>query len=135
MREDKVTVGQHEAAHGSVRSYTTGFALSVVFTLLAYWLVVERVWEGGVLVAALAVLAIAQLWVQLVFFLHLSRESKPRWNLVVFSFAVLVVLIVVGGSLWIMNNLDYHMMHEEPQKIDQQIIEDEGYSNEHSGHH
>jgi cytochrome o ubiquinol oxidase operon protein cyoD len=54
-----------------------------------------------------------------VFFLHLGRESKPRWNLNALLFAVLVVVIIVFGSLWIMHNLNYHM--QNPQQINKYL--------------
>lgn len=93
-------------------SYVIGFILSIVLTLLAYILVVNHILEGALLVAVIVGLAIIQLFVQLFFFLHLGKESKPRWNLLMFSFALSVVIIIVFGSLWIMNNLDYNMMHD-----------------------
>jgi len=46
----------------------------------------------------------------LIFFLHLGIESKPRWNLLVFYFMVVVLAILLYGSFWIMSNLDYRMM-------------------------
>jgi cytochrome o ubiquinol oxidase operon protein cyoD len=49
-----------------------------------------------------------QLAVQMIFFLHIGNEVKPRYNLIAFSSAMVVVFIVVFGSLWIMNNLNYH---------------------------
>jgi cytochrome o ubiquinol oxidase operon protein cyoD len=63
------------------------------------------------------------LLVQLIFFLHLGRGSNVRWNILVLSFASLVVIIIVTGSLWIMNNLDYHMGGHD---MDTYIIKDEG---------
>lgn len=93
-------------------SYIVGFILSIVLTFVAYILVVNHILEGAWLVGAIIVLAIIQLFVQLFFFLHLGKESKPRWNLLMFSFALLVVVIVVFGSLWIMNNLNYNMVHD-----------------------
>jgi cytochrome o ubiquinol oxidase subunit IV len=71
------------------------------------------------LVAVIIVLAVSQLFVQLLFFLHLSRESRPRWNLIVLLFAAMVLLIVVLGSLWIMNNLNYH--HPNQDQINKYI--------------
>lgn len=85
--------------------------------------VINHVMTGWMLTFTLIGFAISQLLVQLIFFLHLGRESKPRWNILVFLFAALVVLIVVVGSLWIMNNLDYHMGGHE---MDSSIIKDEG---------
>ena len=106
-------------------SYVVGFILSIVLTFVAYILVVNHILEGALLVAAIIALAIVQLFVQLFFFLHLGKESKPRWNLLMFSFALLVVVIVVFGSLWIMNNLDYNMMHST--NIEQYMHDHEGF--------
>jgi len=107
-----------------VSSYATGFVLSILFTITPFMVVVNHLMTGWMLIFTLVGFAISQLFVQLIFFLHLGRESKPRWNILVFSFAALVVLIVVIGSLWIMNNLDYNMGGHE---MDEYIIKDEGY--------
>lgn len=107
-------------SHGTLQAYVTGFVLSLMLTAAAYVSVVNEIITDKVLIAVIVGLAVAQLLVQLVFFLHLQRESKPRLNLVVFSFMLLVVGIVVIGSLWIMNNLDYNMM---PHQMDQKMLE------------
>jgi cytochrome o ubiquinol oxidase subunit IV len=109
-----------EAGHGSLKSYIVGFGLSIALTLIAYVMVVKRLFSGKALVLAIMGLAVIQLYVQLYFFLHMGRESKPRWNLIVFLFMLLVLLIVVGGSLWIMYNLNYHTMSPS------EIMKDEG---------
>lgn len=130
MSQPKITVARHETARGSVRSYVTGFVLSLILTLTAYLLVVHGVFSGWTLVYALAALAVSQLLVQLVCFLHLGRESRPRWNLTVMLFAVMVVAILVFGSLWIMKNLAYnhHHSHQPPaSQTNNFIIHDEGY--------
>lgn len=128
MSEHKVVVSTHEAGSGSVRSYTVGFTLSVILTLAAYMLTVNDVLNGWTLVYTLAGLAIVQLAVQLLFFLHLGRESRPRWNLTVMSFALMVVIILVFGSLWIMKNIQYNHSHgESPSQTDNFIKHDEGY--------
>lgn len=115
-----------EEAHGSITTYTIGFALSVVLTLGAYFSVVNDVMSGWSLVWLLAGLAVVQLLVQLVFFLHLGQESKPRWNLVLFLFTVMVVGILVLGSLWIMKNLDYHMMRMPAEEAETYMNENQG---------
>ncbi len=107
--QHKSTVNEHGASNGSLVSYTIGFALSILFTLAAYYVVVHNIFARRGAVAIIVGLAVAQLLVQLIFFLHLGKESKPRWNLMVFYFMLLVVGIVVVGSLWIMDNLDYNM--------------------------
>ncbi len=126
----EIIVSHHETGHGTPKSYTVGFGLSIILTLAAYILVIKDVFSGWALVSALAALAITQLLVQLLFFLHLGRESKPRWNLQVLLFAVGVVIIVVFGSLWIMKNLEYNHSHSmSPSKTDKFLIQDEGYKN------
>ena len=108
--EIRVVDTEHEVGQGSLMSYTTGFISSVILTLAAYQLVVNQVLAGWALIFTILGLATVQLAVQLLFFLHLGRESKPRWNFLVFAFMVIVVVIVAGGSLWIMKNLNYRTM-------------------------
>jgi cytochrome o ubiquinol oxidase operon protein cyoD len=91
--------------------YTSGFVASIALTAVAFGLNEIHERSGHVfpthelLVPILIALALAQLLVQLVCFLHLGQEAKPRWNLFALAFAVLIVTIVVGGTLWIMHNL------------------------------
>ncbi|MEK7594559.1 MAG: cytochrome o ubiquinol oxidase subunit IV [Patescibacteria group bacterium] len=118
----------NEASHGNFKSYVIGFISSIVLTLIAYTLVVNKVWSDNIVITVIIGLAIVQLFVQLVFFLHLGRESKPRWNLTALTFAVMVVGIIVIGSLWIMQNLNYSHQHgheESAQQDSQYIIKDE----------
>lgn len=95
---------------GTLRTYQIGFASSVILTLAAFYLVSRHVLAGWGLVLAILALAVIQLCIQLIFFLHLGDESRPRWRLNVFLFMLMVLLIVVVGSLWIMYNLNYRMM-------------------------
>lgn len=117
--------------HSKTRSaapYVTGFVLSLILTLAAYMLVANHLLAGYWLIGCIAVLAVAQFVVQMLFFLHLADEQKPRWNLMSFMFALLVVVIVVFGSVWIMYYLDYHHgeMRMTPEQTEKHIIEDEG---------
>jgi cytochrome o ubiquinol oxidase subunit IV len=113
-------------SHGTVLSYTVGFVLSVLLTLAAYMSVVNKLFVGRTLIVFVVSLAVVQLLVQLLFFLHLGRETKPRWNLVIFLFMLLVVGIIVSGSLWIMYNLDYNMMPEHQPDLNTYLKEHEG---------
>lgn len=88
--------------------YLNGFALSIYLTLTAYLLVTHRVFANHVLIYVVIGLALLQFLVQVLFFLHLGRETKPRWKLMVFLFMLLIVGVLVLGSLWIMSNLNYH---------------------------
>jgi cytochrome o ubiquinol oxidase operon protein cyoD len=94
--------------HVTLSSYLAGFIVSLCLTMTAYLMVINHLFSRRLLVAAVAGLALAQFMTQLLFFLHLGRETKPRWKLGVFMFMVMVVLILVFGSIWIMANLNYH---------------------------
>lgn len=104
-------------AQGSYKSYFIGFVLSIALTLLAYYFVADHIFTGWVLNAIIILLSILQVIVQLVFFLHLGEDSKPYWNILAFIFMVIVVAIVVPGSIWIMNNLNYRMMPEMNKEV------------------
>ena len=101
----------HTAEHeGTVTAYILGFFVSIILTLAAYYAVVEQVFTGRALVGTIIGLGVAQAFVQLLFFLHLGKESRPYWNLLAFLFMVAVLIVIVGGSLWIMQNLNYNVM-------------------------
>ncbi len=116
--------------HGTLLSYVSGFVFSLALTLTVFVLVNNHVTSGhaayshGFLALVIMGLAVVQLIVQLVFFLHLGAEAKPRWNLAVFLFMMVVLVVIVGGSLWIINNLNYHML--SPQDTNSFIMKDEG---------
>jgi cytochrome o ubiquinol oxidase operon protein cyoD len=63
------------------------------------------------------VLAVIQCFVQLIFFLNLGKTMGPRWKLAAFLFMLLIVIIVAGGSLWIMRDLDYRMTLSPEQML------------------
>lgn len=112
-----MVVSVHNPNQASYRAYVTGFLLSLACTLLAYSLTVNHVLSQNWAIALIvATLAIIQAITQLVLFLHLGKETKPRLKLVVFGFMITVVLILVGGSIWIMHNLNHRMFL--PSQID-----------------
>jgi cytochrome o ubiquinol oxidase operon protein cyoD len=94
----------------TLRSYVAGFVLSLVLTVTAYTIVTQNSYSKRGIIAAVATLAMTQFVVQMLFFMHLGHESGPRWKLLALIFMAGVVLIIVLGSLWIMNHLDYNMM-------------------------
>lgn len=99
-------------SHGQrMKSYVIGFVSSIVLTIIAFGLVENHVLPHQALVMTVVGLAVIQLLVQLIFFLHIGRETGTRWKIVTFFFALIVIFIVVGGSIWIMNNLNYNMMN------------------------
>lgn len=111
-------------ASASYMSYVVGFLLSVFTTLLAYFFVVNQLWPKEVLIYVVLAIAVVQLVVQVVFFLHIGRGS--RWKLLTFVFTILIVAIVVVGSIWIMENLNYNMMDMSPDEMRQYMNDNEG---------
>lgn len=97
-------------SHGSVKSYTIGFILSIILTVIPYFIVVNHMMPVDGVAITVVILAVGQLFIQLVFFLHLNSSSEQRWNLITILFTLLILLILVIGSIWIMWNLNYNMM-------------------------
>lgn len=109
---------------GTTKLYVFGFALSILLTLAAYFSVVNKLFSGMILTAFITALALVQLMVQLIFFLHLGQESKPRWKQAIFLSTVSIILVIIIGSLWIMSNLNYHNM--SPGDTNNYILKNEG---------
>jgi len=107
-------------------SYMAGFALSVVLTIAAFSVVAYPAFfglAGTGEFAAIFTLAVVQLVVQLVFFLHLGSGRGARWNVAMFFLMVGVIMLIIVGSLWIMTHLNYNMT---PQQINQYLIDQSG---------
>lgn len=97
--------------HGSLQAYLIGFGASIILTVVAFLVVWMRTtMTREVVIFTLLGLAAAQATAQVLFFLHVGEEAKPRWETLVFLFTVLVLLIIVAGSLWIMADLDSRVM-------------------------
>lgn len=105
-------------------SYIVGFVLSIITTLLAYFFVVNELWSKDVLIYVVLAIALVQLVIQMVFFLHIGRGS--RWKLLTFAFTVLIIGIVVVGSMWIMHHLNYNMMDMTPDEMHKYMRDNEG---------
>ncbi|MCW1429709.1 cytochrome o ubiquinol oxidase subunit IV [Novosphingobium sp. JCM 18896] len=103
--------GHAEVPHGSRRGYLIGFLLSVVLTAVPFWLVMTGVIGDAATVAAIIIaLAVVQILVHTVCFLHVNSQSEGGWTLLAYAFAAVIVLIVIAGSLWIMYHLNTNMM-------------------------
>lgn len=103
-----------ESSHDAVYSYITGFLLSVFLTIIPYVMVTEQMFGKMSLLIGITFFAIAQLLVQVIFFLHLPTKEKPYWNAIIFMYTLVIVLFLVIGSLWIMYNLNMNMMEVSP---------------------
>lgn len=99
------------ADHGSVKSYMTGFVLSVILTAIPFWLVMDNVFENSS-TAAFVLLAIGavQIIVHMVYFLHMNTKSEGGWSMLAMLFTVMIVGIVLSGSLWVMYHMNHNMM-------------------------
>jgi cytochrome o ubiquinol oxidase operon protein cyoD len=103
--------GQDEGtARGSVALYSVGLAFALLLTGASFLVSQTHLLWGPGVPAGLAVLAIAQMGVHLVFFLHISTGPDNTNNVVALAFGLLVVTLVVSGTLWIMGHLDANMM-------------------------
>ncbi|MDT3411089.1 UNVERIFIED_ORG: cytochrome o ubiquinol oxidase operon protein cyoD [Atlantibacter sp. SORGH_AS 304] len=99
------------ASHGSVKTYMTGFILSVILTVIPFWMVMSGTASHAAILGTVLVTAVVvQILVHLVCFLHMNTSSEERWNLTAFVFTVIIIAILVVGSIWIMWNLNYNMM-------------------------
>ena len=102
--------GESDDLGASIAKYLGGFLISVLLTLASFWAAgTTMVWQPGVPIL-LAALAIGQMGVHLVFFLHVSSGPEATNNILALAFGVFVVALVVFGSIVIMGNLDANMM-------------------------
>lgn len=107
--------------HGSITSYIIGFVSSILLTVASFLLVINTTLTGKPLIYTIVSLALIQAILQLIFFLHVGQEPKPRWETVVFFFMLLVLLIISFGSIWIMNDLNDRMMSNMPMMMEEQM--------------
>ena len=98
------------ASHGNTKQYTIGFILSVILTIIPFGMVMAGGFGRGIVMAVIAITAVAQVLVQLVYFLHMNSSSEQRWNVIAFIYTVLCIAVLLVGSVWIMNYLHFNMM-------------------------
>ncbi|MGT2437411.1 cytochrome o ubiquinol oxidase subunit IV [Bradyrhizobium betae] len=102
--EDQHGVGQR------ILGYVVGLALALLLTATSFFIAgTDLVWQPSIPVA-LIVLAIAQMGVHLVFFLHITTGPDNTNNVLALAFGLLVVFLVVGGTVWIMGHLSQNML-------------------------
>lgn len=112
-----------------IRSYVIGFVVSLCLTIAAYAVVVGHLLIGTTLIVIVAGFALVQMIVQLIFFLHLGSEDRPRWRLLLFGLMMAILAIIVIGSVWIMYHLNYNMMDMSGSDKDAHMMEqrDKGF--------
>ena len=98
------------ASRGSLKSYLTGFVLSLILTAIPFALVMSGTWSSSTILAGIFSAGIVQILVHLHYFLHLDTSSAAGWNVLALMFTLAIMVLFVGGTLWIMYTLNYRMM-------------------------
>ena len=105
-----ISVEAKERTLSDVGIYTIGLALAVILTATSFWVANTGLLWGPGVPLGLVVLAVAQMGIHLVFFLHITTGPDNTNNVLALAFGILIVFLVVIGSLWIMSNLNDGMM-------------------------
>ncbi|GHC33915.1 cytochrome o ubiquinol oxidase subunit IV [Aidingimonas halophila] len=108
MSESHSAHGEH--SHGSVKSYVIGLILSLVLTIIPFAVVMTGAMATTPTVLIIVATAVAQVLVQLVMFMHMNTKADEGWNFMSFVFTITILLLVIGGTLWIMHHLHLNMM-------------------------
>jgi cytochrome o ubiquinol oxidase operon protein cyoD len=110
--EDHGDHDHHEgASHGTFKGYVTGFVLAVILTAIPFWMVMGKVFESSSTTAiVILALAVVQIVVHMVYFLHMNTRSEGGWSLLALIFTMVLVVITLAGSLWVMYHLNSNMM-------------------------
>lgn len=94
----------------TLAGYLTGFGLALILTLIPFGLVA---WDGLAIATTLVVIAICavlQVLVHLIFFLHLDMSEEQRWNTISIAFSAVIMFVLVGGTIWLFYSLKFRMM-------------------------
>ena len=100
----------HGPAHGTFRSYATGFVLSVILTAIPFWLVMTHQLPPGTTKFVLLGFAAVQVVVHMVYFLHMNSKSEGGWNMMALLLTIILLVIVMTGSIWVMYHMNANMM-------------------------
>jgi cytochrome o ubiquinol oxidase operon protein cyoD len=99
------------ASHSTLKGYLIGFGLSVVLTAIPFWIVMGHVLPSPAMTAvAVMGLALIQVVVHMIYFLHMNTRSEGGWTILALIFTLVLVVIMLSGSLWVMYNMTTNMM-------------------------
>ena len=107
---NQAPVGSAGVSRGSLKSYLTGFILSLILTAIPFSLVMSGASSPQAALAGIFGAGAVQILVHLHYFLHLNTSSAARWNVLALVFTILIMILFVGGTLWFMYTLNYRMM-------------------------
>jgi cytochrome o ubiquinol oxidase operon protein cyoD len=97
------------AGKASLRSYLTGLGLALMLTGISFGLVMSGILSTWATLLAIFMAAFVQTLVHLYYFLHVDASPEARWNIWALLYTVLIMILFVGGGLWIMYNLHWRM--------------------------
>ena len=97
------------ASQGSGTSYAIGFVLSFGLTAIPFALVMTGALPRSTALPVILAMGVLQILVHLVCFLHMNTESEGGWNVLALGFTAVITVILVFGSIWIMQHLDHNM--------------------------
>jgi cytochrome o ubiquinol oxidase operon protein cyoD len=96
-----------------LRTYLIGLGLATLMTIASFWAAQTHLIYGPGISVAIVALAIAQMGIHLVFFLHITTAPDNTNNVLALAFGILIACLVIFGSLWIMANLNHNMLPAE----------------------
>lgn len=106
----------HDDLHVSQGDYVKGFILAVILTVIPFGLVMGNVIQDRTMaVLVLGGLAIVQVIVHMVYFLHMNGKIQGGWTMLSTIFTIVFLAIAIAGTLWVMFHMNANMMPEHPQ--------------------
>ena len=115
--EHQEDLEQHDTLHITVGGYVTGFVLAVILTAIPFWLVMGKVLESPTVTTfVILALAMVQIYVHMVFFLHMTSKAEGGWAWMSLIFTLVLLVITLSGSLWIMYHLKTNTMPLMPEQ-------------------
>jgi cytochrome o ubiquinol oxidase operon protein cyoD len=110
--------GDHDdGVHATLGGYVLGFVASVILTAIPFWLVMNKVIESpGITTVVILGLGVVQIFVHMIYFLHMDSKAEGGWSFMGLMFTVILVAITLSGSLWVMYHLNTHTMPLTPQQ-------------------
>ena len=108
----------HDTLHITFGGYMTGFVLSVILTAIPFWLVMGKVFENTTVTTFVILgFAMVQIYVHMVFFLHMTSKAEGGWTWMSLIFTTVLVVIALSGSMWVMYHLDTNMTAPSPEQM------------------
>ena len=102
------------APHGSFSGYMIGFILSVILTAIPFALVMTGVLDKNVTLVLILAMALVQIVVHMVYFLHMNMNVEDGWSMLALIFTVVFVIITLAGSMWVLYHMNNNMMPMSP---------------------